>query len=99
MGDALGVLHGAQKSKANDVVLNLIMAEAALILAPMGRDIRAIHLWTQRNVTCDRLSRLQGATTAGTAQEQTEIPKELRGAQRTARRSPECKVLSGRNFV
>ena len=37
MGDALGVLHGAQKSEANDVVLNWIMAEAALILAPMGR--------------------------------------------------------------
>ena len=99
MGDARGVLHGAQKFKANVGVLNLIMAEAALILAPMGRDIRAIHLWTQRNVTCDRLSRLQIPTAAGTANEQTEIPKELHGVQRTSRRSLDCKVLSGRNFV
>ena len=89
MGDALGVLHGAQKFKANDAVLNLIMAEAAIILAPMGRDIRAIHLWTQRNVTCDRLSRLQ--------KDRASIPEELQGAKRSMRRFLECKVLSSRN--
>ena len=86
MGDALGVLHGAQ-FKANDAVLNLVMAEAALILAPMGRDIRAIHLWTQRNVTCDRLSRLQ--------KNRADIP-ELQGVKRSMRQILECKVLSSR---
>ena len=87
MGDALGVLHGAQKFKSNDAVLNLIMAEAALILAPMGRDLRAVHLWTQRNITCDRLSRLQKSPADIT---------ELQGVTRSIRHIPECKVLSSR---
>ena len=58
IGDALGVLHDAQKFRAADPILNNVMAEIALLLAPMGRDVQAIHLWTQRNTTCDMLSRL-----------------------------------------
>ena len=58
MGDALGVLHDACKFRAKDAVCNSIMAELALILAPMGYDLGAVHLWTQRNSTCDDLSRV-----------------------------------------
>ena len=58
MGDALGVLHDARRFKAHDKVLNETMAEVALLLAPIGQDIRAVHLWTQRNTTCDLLNRL-----------------------------------------
>ena len=58
MGDALGVLHDARRFRAKDKVLNLIMAELALIIAPMGQELRTAHLWTQRNSTCDLLSRL-----------------------------------------
>ena len=58
MGDALGVLHDATKFRANDPILNSLTAELALILEPMGHDLRAVRLWTQRNSTCDGLSRL-----------------------------------------
>ena len=58
MGDALGVLHDARKFRAKDPVLNELMAELALLIAPMGQELQAIHIWTQRNETCDALSRL-----------------------------------------
>ena len=59
IGDALGVLHDAVKLRAKDPVLNAIMGDLALLIAPTGKDIRCAHIWTQRNVTCDALSRLQ----------------------------------------
>ena len=84
MGDALGVLHDARKFKAQDRVLNEIMAELALIVAPMGQDIRAAHLWTQRNTTCDLLSRLK---------EGKQIPEALSQTTRTQRKVLSYKVL------
>ena len=84
---------GRKKFKSNDAVLNLIMAEVALILAPMGRDIRAVHLWTQRNVTCDRLSRLRGEGPEANAQMQ--LPEELLKVPRSRRRTVEYKVMNG----
>ena len=84
MGDALGVLHDAQKFRAADPVLNKIMAEIALLLAPLGRDIQAIHLWTQRNTTCDMLSRFA---------EQASIPECLARVQRVNRRQFEYRVV------
>ena len=84
MGDALGVLHDAQKFRAKDSVLNSIMAELALLIAPMGHDLRAIHLWTQRNKTCDALSRLtEGAT----------VPDILSTVKRVRRPSLNYRVL------
>ena len=62
MGDALGVLHDARKMRAHDPVLNEIMAELALVVAPLGQDIRTLHVWTQRNQTCDALSWLPSGT-------------------------------------
>ena len=76
MGDALGVLHDARRFKAHDKVLNETMAEVALLLAPMRQDIRAIHLWTQRNSTCNLLSRLANGQT---------VPPELSQTPRTRR--------------
>ena len=58
LGDALGILYDVVKFRARDTVLNNIAGEIALILAPTGNDLRAAHLWTQRNVVCDGLSRL-----------------------------------------
>ena len=40
------------------LILNEIMAELALVVAPLGMELQAMHLWTQRNRTCDALSRL-----------------------------------------
>ena len=44
---------------AKEPVLNAIAAEMALLMAPIGLDIRTAHIWTQRNRVCDELSRLQ----------------------------------------
>ena len=40
------------------------MVELAVITAPLGQDIRTLHLWTQRNQTCDALSRLASGKAA-----------------------------------
>ena len=87
MGDALGVLHDAQKFKANDVTLNSIMAELALVIAPMGHDLRAIHLYTQCNETCDALSRLSVSK---------ELPTILSSAKQMRRPALNYKVLGSR---
>ena len=84
MGDALGVLHDAQNIRAADPILNLIMAELALVIAPMGHELRAIHLWTQRNTTCDALSRLTASK---------ELPESLKSVRRVKRRSLHYKVM------
>ena len=44
--------------------------------------------WSERNTTCDALSRM---TIAG------QLPAELRTVERTSRRLPEFKVLNGRS--
>ena len=63
IGDALGFLHDAVKLRAEDPVLNAIMGDLALLIAPTGMDIRFAHVWTQRNGTCDALSRLHNHET------------------------------------
>ena len=59
LGDALGILYDVTKLKSKEPVLNAIAAEMALLMAPIGLDIRTAHIWTQRNRVCDELSRLQ----------------------------------------
>ena len=56
-GDALGVLHDARSFRARDPVLNRIMAELALHVAPLGFSIATVHVWSEHNATCDALSR------------------------------------------
>ena len=58
-GDALGVLHSMLRFKARDPVLNAIAGEMAYLIAPFGLDLRAAHIWSERNDVCDHLSRLQ----------------------------------------
>ena len=50
-GDALGVLHDAVSFKARDPMLNRIMAELALQIAPLGLSVSAIHTWSECNAT------------------------------------------------
>ena len=57
IGDALGVLHDALKLKARMSVLNAIMCELALLLAPTGQSVQGAHVWSERNSVCDDLSR------------------------------------------
>ena len=78
VGDALGILQDALKLRAKEPVLNGIMGELALQLAPLGADTRAAHIWSERNSTCDALSRLQ-------QDQQVELPL-LRNAKRVRRK-------------
>ena len=84
MGDALGVLHDARKFRPKDPILNKVMAEMAVLIAPLGLELRAIHLWTQRNKTCDALSRLK---------QNGELPGCLRGVHRCSRSDREFSLL------
>ena len=85
IGDALGVVYDALKLRASDRVLNSVMGELALVLAPMGKHLSGAHVWSERNTTCDKLSRMTEAD---------EVPAELRSVTRTKRRPPEFKVLT-----
>ena len=44
--------------KSKDLVLNAIAGELAYLVAPLGLDIRAAHVWSDRNAVCDKLSRM-----------------------------------------
>ena len=59
-------------------------AEMAYLIAPSGLDLRAAHIWSERNDVCDHLCRLAPG----------EPPKraELKGAVK-ARRQPAPKFL------
>ena len=78
VGDALGMLHDALKLRAKDPVLNSIMCELALVLAPTGQSIQGAHIWSERNSICDELSRM----TEGTLP-----PRSLASTTRTLRRT------------
>ena len=57
-GDALGVLYDVLRFRAKEVVLNDVAGAMALLVTPLGVDLRAAHVWSERNTVCDMLSRL-----------------------------------------
>ena len=84
MSCALGVLHDAFKLRAKDATLNALLADTALIMAPLGLQVNGVHPWSQRNATCDSLSRLR---------ENESIPERLRQATKTNVKRPAFKIL------
>ena len=62
------------KFKARDLVLNAMAGELAYLIAPIGLDIRAAHIWSERNEVCDYLSRLP----PGVPPERTELTGAVR---------------------
>ena len=82
--DALGVLHDALKLRAKDATLNALLADTALIMAPLGLQVNGAHLWSQRNATCDALSRLQ---------KNEGVPERLRQATKSTVERPAFKIL------
>jgi hypothetical protein len=58
IGDALGVLHSAVRFKSQDPVINVMCMELALLFAPHGSELEAVHLWSENNHLADTLSRL-----------------------------------------
>ena len=49
-------------------MLNALAHEMALIVAPLGGDIRAAHVWSEKNDLCDDLSRKGIAEVRGAPQ-------------------------------
>ena len=71
-GDAQGILQNIVKGRAKSPAINLIVAEAQLVLAPKCQDLTAIHWWSEHNHICDRLSR---------PDKHPEVPQELKECQ------------------
>ena len=44
--------------KPKDVVVNALYMEMALLFAPHGAELSAIHVWSENNVLADTISRL-----------------------------------------
>ena len=62
IGDAEGVMAGLITLGARSPPVNAIAREAVLLLAPWGRHLRGVHVWSEDNSLADALSRLaQGA--------------------------------------
>ena len=55
--DAEGVLLDLVQMRAKSAAINEIAKELALLLAPMGRELVGIHLWSENNELADALSR------------------------------------------
>ena len=62
VGVARGVLHDALRLRTREPSLNGVIGELALQLAQLGADVRAAHIWSECNITCDALSRLRQGT-------------------------------------
>ena len=75
MGDALGVLFGASALRSKGTHINKIMMELALLLAPSGNALDALHIWSMDNAMADMLSRME--SDAG-------VPAEMQQVSRTA---------------
>ena len=83
-GDALGVLIDAMKFRAREPILNKMMAELALVVAPFGFELTTIHTWSMHNETCDWLSR---------AKADERVPVQLQAAERSRDRRPLWAIL------
>ena len=58
VGDAEGILGSLTAFRSDDPVINNISKEIALVLAPLGFELAAIHIWGEENVMADDLSRI-----------------------------------------
>ena len=56
-GDPEGVLREAVKQRGKCPIVNIIVAELGLLWAPTGKELVAEHIWSERNLICDKLSR------------------------------------------
>ena len=54
----MGVLFGTAVLRSKDKHINKLMMELALLLAPTGRCIDALHIWSEDNDLADALSRM-----------------------------------------
>ena len=52
-------MHNAVRFKSKDAIINLMCMEMALLFAPVGAELEAVHLWSEHNDLADALSRRQ----------------------------------------
>ena len=74
IGDALGVLFGSAMLKNKDRIINNIMQDLALVVAPPGQHIDCIHVWSEQNELTDYLSSMT---------DNSDLPHAVRDAPRT----------------
>ena len=74
IGDALGVMFGANALHSADAHINRLFMELALVVAPNGRSLEAVHVWSEDNSLADELSRMLP---------DTRPPASLQGVRRT----------------
>ena len=53
------MLYGAARFRSKDSQINRIFMEMALLAAPRGTTLEAIHIWSAGNRLADTLSRLE----------------------------------------
>ena len=80
VGDALGVMFGASVLRSKDRRINMLLQELALVFAPRGFSLDAVHVWSEDNAMADYLSRMKA---------ESEIPVSLKGVSRTSWFGPE----------
>ena len=68
IGDAAGVIGNLVSMRSRSPIINDVIKEVALHLAPLGLDLMGLHLWAEQNEQADQLSRLTG---------QMDVPKWL----------------------
>ena len=58
VGDASGVLGDVVAMRAKSETVNDLIKELALHIAPYGLEVQGLHIWSERNVLADTLSRV-----------------------------------------
>ena len=57
-GDAEGIMKSMVTFSSRSPAVNAIAREAALIVAPLGLELAAFHVWSELNEWADALSRV-----------------------------------------
>ena len=52
------MLSGAAKFRSKDPLINKVFMELALLVAPRGATLEAMHVWSEENRLADFLSRI-----------------------------------------
>ena len=87
IGDPLGDLYGAVRFRSKDPWINRMFLRLALLFAPRGDTLEAVHIWSEANALADTLSRLnEGAA----------LPECLKGCPHTRWQTRHWSHLQGK---
>ena len=57
IGDASGDIRDLVAMRAKSTIVNCLVKQAAVHLAPLGLDLLGVHVWAEHNTAADELSR------------------------------------------